>query len=113
MTDNTKQGTETRAEALLGFLDGGEPPVFEDWGTEALLSGTARATGGPLDPVEYDAPDAGVYDLTTAQGRAAWRDAAPEGVRRTVPEDGEAWLDAVLGSVSEAVWAWMGAEGLA
>lgn len=113
MTDSTKQGTGTRAEALLGFLDGGEPPVFEDWGAEALLAGTARATGGPLDPVAYDAPDAGVYDLTTARGRAAWRDAAPEGVRRAVPEDGEAWLDAVLGGVSEAVWAWMGAEGLA
>ena len=109
----SERDSMTQSSALLGFLDGGIPPVFEEFGAEALRAGTALATGGPDGPVEYDTPDAGVYDLTTAQGRSAWRDAAPEGVRRIVPEDGEAWRDAVIGEVSEAVWAWMEAEGLA
>lgn len=97
---------------LLGFLDGGQPPVFEDYGAEALLAGTVTADGGPNGPVTYVAQDAGTYDLSTTQGRAAWKANAPGGVRRTVPEDGGPWLDSVLDTVSEAVSAWLGDMGV-
>ena len=97
---------------LLGFLGGGQPPVFEDYGAEALLAGTATADGRPNGPVNYVAPDAGTYDLSTTRGRAAWKANAPEGVRRTVPEDGGPWLDSVLDTVSEAVSAWLGDRGV-
>ena len=73
--------TETIKECadLLGFLDGSTPPVFEDYGADALRAGTVTADQGPHNPVTYEAPDAGTYDLTTPQGRAAWKDNAPEG----------------------------------
>ena len=106
--------TETIKECadLLGFLDGSTPPVFEDYGADALRAGTVTADQGPHNPVTYEAPDAGTYDLTTPQGRAAWKDNAPEGVRRTVPEDGGPWLDSVLDTVSEAVSTWLDSRGI-
>ena len=36
---------------LLGFLDGGTPPVFEDYGADALHAGTVTADQGPHGPV--------------------------------------------------------------
>ena len=104
--------TITKCADLLGFLDGGAPPVFEDYGAEALLAGTVTADRGPHCAVTYDAPDLGAYDLATPQGRVAWKGSAPEGVRRTVPEDGEAWLDSVLDTVAEAVSGWLEAQGV-
>lgn len=105
--DDTKQCAD-----LLGFLDGGTPPVFEDYGAEALLAGTVTAEDGPNGPVTYEAPDAGIYNLTTRQGRTAWKAHAPEGVRRTIPEDGGPWLDSVLDTVTEAVSAWLRDRGI-
>lgn len=102
--------TITKCADLLGFLDGGAPPVFEDYGAEALHAGTVTADHGPHGAVTYNAPDLGTYDLTTPQGRGAWKRNAPEGVRRTVPEDGDPWLDSVLDTVAEAVSAWLEAQ---
>ena len=50
MTDSTKQGTETCAEDLLGFLDGGEPPVFEDWGGRGPSRGDRSRHGRASRP---------------------------------------------------------------
>ena len=95
------------------FSAGGVPPVFEGYGAEALASDSAWALGGPLDGVGYSAPDSGVYDLSTAAGRAAWKASAPEGVERVVPEDGWRWLDALGSAVVEDAAAWLDAAGVA
>lgn len=91
---------ETRK--LLAFLDGaGTPPAFEHYGAEALEHGTAWE--GQDGKVRYEAPDSGVYDLSTPQGRAAWKANAPAGVARTVIEDGEAWEETLLSDLQECV----------
>lgn len=51
--------------------------------------------------------DARAYNLDTPEGRRAWKGAAPEGVTRTIAEDGEAWLDLVVGTVGEGVGRWL------
>lgn len=106
-TEDTKAAT-----GLLDFLGGGTPPVFEEYGTEALRAGTVRAAGGGLDGVSYVSPDTGVYDLSTPQGRRAWKESAPKGVSRTVLEDGDAWIQRVLDTVGEYVSDWAIAQGI-
>lgn len=109
MFDN--EATEA-ATGLLGFLGGGIPPVFEEYGTEALRAGTVRTTGGEHDGVSYTSPDAGVYDLSTPQGRAAWKANAPEGVSRIVLEDGDAWLQRIADTVQNCASEWMERRGI-
>lgn len=109
MFDN--EATEA-ATGLLGFLGGGIPPVFEEYGAEALRAGTVRTTGGEHDGVSYTSPDAGVYDLSTPQGRAAWKANAPEGVSRIVLEDGDAWLQRIADTVQNCVSEWMERRGI-
>lgn len=91
---------------ILDFLGGGIPPVFEEYGAEALRAGTVRAAGGGLDGVTYASPDAGVYNLSTPQGRRAWKVSAPTGVSRIVLEDGGPWVQCVLDTVGEYVSDW-------
>lgn len=42
-TEDTKATT-----GLLDFLGGGTPPVFEEYGAEALRAGTVRAAAGSM-----------------------------------------------------------------
>lgn len=86
--------------------------MFEEYGAEALGAGTVRAAGGELDGVSYVSSDAGVYDLSTPQGRRAWKASAAKGVIRIVLEDGDAWLMALVGHVEEAVAGWMEGRGV-
>ena len=44
-------------------------------------------------------------------GRRAWKANAPEGVTRTIIEDGEPWLDSVVGMFSEQLADWMDTRG--
>lgn len=85
--------------------------TVEEYGREALEAGTVAYTGDGA-PV-YEPGDSGVYDLTTESGRRAWKASAPEGVTRTVIEDGEPWLDSVVGLFSEQLADWMDARGVA
>lgn len=103
---------KTATTALLGFLEGGIPPVFEEYGAEALDSGTARRAGGASCCASYEAPDFGVFDLSTPQGRSAWKANAPVGVSRIALEDGDAWLQRLLDTVQEGVSMWMEEEGM-
>ena len=105
------EGTEAATD-LLDFLGGGTPPVFEEYGSEALRAGTVRAVGGKHDGVSYSSPDAGVYDLSTPQGRAAWKANAPEDVSRIVLEDGDAWLQQIADTVQNCVSEWVERQGI-
>lgn len=91
--DNGREGFDgeeahATLSALLSFLCGGIPPTFEQRGGNA------------------SADDGGVYDLSTPQGREAWKANAPEGAVRTVVEDGEEWVEAVIEEVRAVVEAW-------
>lgn len=97
---------------ILAFLEGGTPPVFEEYGAEALLTGVAHRTGGALHCTTYEAQDSGVFDLSTPQGRAAWKANAPAGVSRFTLEDGDAWLQRLLDTVQEGVSMWMEGKGI-
>lgn len=83
--------------------------TVEECGREALEAGTVTYTedGSPV----YEPGDSGVYDLTTGSGRRAWKANAPEGVTRTVIEDGEPWFDSVVGMFSERLADWMEGRG--
>lgn len=85
--------------------------TVEEYGREALEAGTV-AYAGDGAPV-YEPGDSGVYDLMTEGGRRAWKANAPEGVTRTIVEDGEPWLDSVVGLFSEQLADWMDARGVA
>jgi hypothetical protein len=98
----------TATTKLLGFLEGGIPPVFEEYGAEALDTGTAQRAGGASRCASYE----GVFDLSTPQGRAAWKANAPAGVSRIALEDGDAWLQRLLDTVQEGVSMWMEGEGI-
>ncbi|WP_455136472.1 hypothetical protein [Thermophilibacter sp.] len=113
MTDNTTARGRDGSDSILAFLDGGAPPVFEEYGTDALEAGTLRCDEGREGPVSYDAPDAGTFDLTTPQGRKAWACNAPKGVERTIPEDGEAWANAVADGARAEALAWLADWGIA
>lgn len=83
--------------------------TVEEYGREALEAGTvAYAEDGA---VAYEPGDSGVYDLTTESGRRAWKANAPEGVTWTIIEDGEPWLDSVVGMFSERLADWMEGRG--
>lgn len=83
--------------------------TVEEYGREALEAGTVTYTGDGA-PV-YEPGDSGVYDLSTESGRRAWKANAPEGVTRTIIEDGEPWLDSVVGMFSEQLADWMEGQG--
>lgn len=83
--------------------------TVEEYGREALEARTVSyAEGGA---VVYEPGDSGVYGLTTESGRRAWKANAPEGVTRTIIEDGEPWLDSVVGMFSERLADWMEGRG--
>ncbi len=85
--------------------------TVEEYGREALEAGSVSYAGDGA--VVYEPRDSGVYDLTTESGRRAWKANAPEGVTRTIIEDGEPWLDSVVGMFSEQLADWMDARGVA
>ena len=85
--------------------------TVEEYGREALEAGTVAYAGDGA--IVYEPGDLGVYDLTTESGRRAWKANAPEGVTRTIVEDGEPWLDSVVGLFSEQLADWMDARGVA
>ena len=83
--------------------------TVEEYGREALEAGTVAYAGDGA--LVYEPGDSGVYDLTTESGRRAWKANAPEGVTRTVIEDGEPWFDSVVGMFSERLADWMEGRG--
>lgn len=84
--------------------------TVEEYGREALEAGTVAYAGDGA--LVYEPGDSGVYDLTTESGRRAWKANAPEGVTRTVIEDGEPWFDSVVGMFSERLADWMEGRGV-
>ena len=83
--------------------------TVEEYGREALEAGTVAYAGDGA--VVYEPGDSGVYDLTTESGRRAWKANAPEGVTRTIIEDGEPWFDSVVSMFSEQLADWMERRG--
>lgn len=65
------------------------------------------------EPIETEADrervirDLNTYDLTTPEGRKAWKRAAPEGKERVICEDGSRWVEAVGFEVKQAAEAWL------
>ena len=81
-------------ELLACFMEGGTPPAFETFGTHV----------SPTDDK--------VYNLSTPQGRTAWKRAASEGAERTILEDGATWLHVAMAFVREEVDGHMSALGV-
>ncbi len=56
-------------------------------------------------------PGTALPSTNPESGRRAWKANAPEGVTRTIIEDGEPWLDSVVGMFSERLADWMEGRG--
>lgn len=83
--------------------------TVKEYGREAFEARTVSYTEDGA--VVYEPRGSGVYDLTTESGRRAWKANAPEGMTRTIIEDGEPWLDSVVGMFSERLADWMEGRG--
>lgn len=80
----------------IGVLDVGNPAALvfpEAYGSEAERERMRR--------------DLDTYDLSTTEGRRAWKRATPAGTTRTIPEDGAAWVDLLAATVAEQASAWL------
>lgn len=80
---------------LLGFmwLKSGVAPVLE---TTSNGRGVTITTEG-----------AEAYNLNVAAGRMAYKQAAPEGCSRLIPEDGEEYAEALLSCLCVSLLSWL------
>lgn len=80
---------------LLGFmwLKSGVAPVLETSNNGCVIDTAPEGTEA--------------YNLNVAAGRMAYKQAAPEGCSRLIPEDGKEYVDALLSSLRITLLDWL------